>query len=193
MTLDIQRRMAFAKAFKQYPIILEAFVDAHVWLESPKDTKTPPARLKLNTGQKWFAMQVLMAQFCVRIVKTRARNGSPEMGWFAFEAAARYASFKQMLFKDLDLAGDPKYLVALQQVENNMATMIFEALSVEGSGPEDEFSEPDFWHDIFLSFAENQRRGHPLWMTPIQQVVLGYMPDFARALAAPAPMPDKVN
>lgn len=180
MGIDIKRRSAFAQAFKDYPGLLASFTD-FTTLTDPKTGKTRPTTTK---AEKHAVMQILMAQFATRLVRTRAQNAdTPDMAWFGFTLGHRYLGYKKSLLADLEIEAEAKYRRAITAVENNMATAIMSALATEAGLPGD-FDEPGFWRDVFLSFLQNQQREHPPWHHPIQYIVLDHMPEFEKALAA---------
>lgn len=190
MAVDIKRRNAFAQAFKDYPHYLERFTADHCWLTDPHTSVQREPRL---ISERHQIMQILMAQFALRLIKTRGRDTSPEMAFFGFEAANRYHAFKKMLIGQWEIEGKEKYHKALTAIETNMATAVLDALTLEATLPDQtpdgkptpKFEEIDFWRDVFLSFAQNQRVNHPMWLLPLQVIVLDHMAELKTALAAP--------
>lgn len=189
MPIDIKRRNAFAYGFKQYPYMLEAFVDQNVTMDGlvPKDRAV-----------KFGIMQVLMAQFITRLIRTRAQlekelrdiDDNRALEWFAFETAAVYNTFRSDTLEGKEIQAEPQYQRALNLVENNMSTTIFEALSVEiRTMPEEViYDEGSFWLDVFLSFCQNQEpKRHPRWFVPVNHIILLRMAAFRDALAGHAP------
>lgn len=179
MTINIERRNAFSQAFRLYPSILEQFAHNNCWLVDP----TTGEQLAPNDNQKNYIMQILMGQFFVRLVKTRARNGSPEMGLFGFETVNRYITLKRNLMPGYEIEAEEKYRKALSQIENNMAVTIFEVLATEAQF-KGEFDEGSFWHDVVLAFVQNQKRHHPNWAIPAQAIITDHLSEFRQALAA---------
>jgi hypothetical protein len=192
MAVDIKRRNAFAQAFVQYPSVLAAFVENNATL-----TGGAPSLLE-DEELNHRMMMILMAQFVIRLIKTRSTiedilakdHEVPEnlaLRWFAFETVARYVEYRKSLIAEADIEAPQEYINALSQIEQNMSDTIFETLEVEAKNNPD-FEEIDFWRDIFMSFIQNQRREHPRWHYPIQAMVLGsHMETFRRALEGHAP------
>lgn len=189
MPIDIKRRNAFAYGFKQYPHMLEAFVDQNVTIDGS---------VPINRGTKFDIMQVLMAQFITRLIRTRAQlekelkgdGESRALEWFSFETVAAYTQYRNDVLEGKEIQAEPQYQKALNLVENNMSTTIFEALSVEvRTMPEGViFDEGGFWMDVFLSFCQNQEpKKHPRWYAPINAIILSRMTLFRDALAGHAP------
>lgn len=189
MPIDIKRRNAFAYGFKQYPYLLEAFVEQNVTIDYlvPKDR-----------AAKFAIMQVLMAQFIARLIRTRAKlerdlkgeDESRALDWFAFETVAKYTEYRNDVLDGKEIQAAPQYQRALNLVEGNMSTTIFEALSVEvRSLPEEVvFDEGSFWLDVFLSFCQNQEpKRHPRWYHPINIIALSRMAELRDAFAGHAP------
>jgi hypothetical protein len=189
MPIDIKRRNAFAYGFKQYPYLLEAFVEQNVTMNGivPKDRAT-----------KFEIMQVLMAQFITRLIRTRAQlekelreiDDNRALEWFAFETVAAYTKYRNDTLEGKEIEAPPQYQRALNLVENNMSTTIFEALSTEIriTPAEVIYDEGSFWFDVFLSFCQNQEpKRHPRWFVPVNHIILLRMAAFRDALAGHVP------
>lgn len=178
--IDINRRNAFAWAFKQYPGILEIFAENHCVLVDPTNgDRHPPSQ-----NQRKFIMQIMMAQFFVRLLKTRARGGNPPMDAFAVKAVHAYLALKRKLIPVLEIEADIKYQTAVNALEQHMAATIFEALHTEAVMVDNDFDEADFWLDVFMAFVQNQKKHHPLWNLPVQAIITDRLPEFKQALAA---------
>jgi hypothetical protein len=203
MGINLQRRNALARAFAQYPYVLEHFAK-----ECSLKNSITGAERALTPGEECDVMRMCMAQFCVRLIKTRAQNASAAFQQFSNECTARYSDYVTKRFGVFIVQASAEYRQALLVVEQNMTNTIFEVLAAEADIIEtahqayhklkaeapnehsipDDIKEPEdmdeggFWHDVFLALAENQVRHHPLWIDPIQKVVLNELPSLKMAL-----------
>lgn len=207
MAINIHRRNALAASFNMYPDILEQFVINHCELCG----ELPDGQLIKMDKAKFLKdmMQICMAQFCVRVLQSRANNAnSSALDNFVTESIDRYHKFTRDRIGNMVVTAPESYRKAMAHYENNMGSIIFAALTEEAriietvaekraelvAGMEGEIlpgelpPEPEdidegaFWHDVFLALAQNQRPRHPLWITPIQEVVLNHLPEFKAAL-----------
>lgn len=178
------RRVAFAKAFVDYPAYLMQFVNNHCQLVDPEGEQAPP---EMTHARKTSVALVCFAQFLTRMIRTRCQNSSPDMAGFGFHAAQRYNDFKRRMVDNWEIIADEKYQRAINQIEQGMVTLIFEALQREAeidmqAGDKGNFSEAEFWSDVFNAFRLIQREDHPLWGNAIRAI---YSPhDFKTALEA---------
>lgn len=195
--IDIERRSAFASAFAQYHTIIEQFVINTCRFHNPlvKDEMVVPDNRLMHA-----AMQICMAQFCVRMMQTRAIRAPTPLRHAVNAIIDNYHSYKTRKIGSLAITSPPHYRQAIQQIEQNMSDIIMHALQAEANGvktaalayasiedppedilPPEDFDEAGFWHDVFLSLTMNQRSHHPNWMEPVQTVVLNNIPDLRAA------------
>lgn len=193
MAIDINRRLAFMQAFARYPDMLIAFAKQNCALKNKETGEETPA----DNGNNLLVMddyiprkvaKVCMAQFCVRLIKTRCQNASPALQFFGFETASRYIKYRDEVFPKYHIVADEKYRQAIQTVEQGMSDVIFNALHVEVMAWEAEqdqkieFDEISFWRDVFLDYVQLQKPSHPNWYEPIGRVILNHMTEFEAAL-----------
>jgi hypothetical protein len=181
MAISIDRRNAFASAFNRYPDVLNVFARDNCKIVDPRTAET-------KIGGIDAISRICMAQFAVRLVKTRAKNAGPALAWFGFETVNRYIQYKKSLIGELEIIADEKYRRALHNFEQGMVAVIFAALAEEANIDPENFVEKDFWHDVFLALAQNQSRAHPLWINPLQTVILDHLWEFQTALESVEPL-----
>lgn len=183
MTTDIARRKAFAQAFKDYPDYLERFVTDHCDLVGPNGGDV----LLTSSAPQNAMMQICMAQFLTRIIRTRCNNSTPDLAGFGMETAGRYNDLKKRLIGDMEIMTEEKYQRALNAIEQNMANLIFQALAEEAaidlqSNAPGTFDEIDFWIDVISAFKLTQKSHHPIWNLALNKVFLNHASQFRRAL-----------
>jgi hypothetical protein len=202
MPIDINRRDALAKAFKLYPNVLDQFVIGHAELAeyTRGEGYIPVSEIETENAEMKI-MQICMAQFCTRLVRTRAANsGNSALEEFSDKTVERYKDYQRQLVGARVILAPEKYRKALTTFENNMVKTILEALDTEveievaayhkraeeiknGPVPKmEEYDEASFWHDVFLSLTMNQAKHHPSWAHPVNRVVLDHIHDFKSAL-----------
>lgn len=202
--IDINRRNAFAASFNQYPTVLEQFATNNAFLKYPiTGEERAPKETEIHA-----IMQICMAQFCVRLIQTRARGATDAMQEFAKGAVDRYHAYHRELLGGLAIQAPANYRTALMHIEQGMADVIFHALASEAamidqaqslhasmakakeeghidhdiSPYPDDFNEGGFWRDVFLALTMNQRRSHPRWVEPVQGIILNHFDQFQMAL-----------
>jgi len=205
MAINLARRDAFSKAFRQYEAVLDSFVRRDVKIIRSDDAQ-PAFR------PEWVK-RILVMQFVVRLLKSRAKGGTQAINWFAFEATSRYISERQNLFGTAAITASDKYRAALTTYEQGLADTIFQALVAESSiecckfsvpedeqpegqtvcgksrdvkCPHEEFVEVDFWRDIFIALAGQNMHEYG---RALHVIVLDHMAEFKDALDA---APDEV-
>lgn len=198
--IDIQRRNAFAHAFVLYPEILTQMA-GHTSLYLEGVGAYDPSR-----DIRFKLPLVYLAQFAVRLIQTRAqRSDSNALALFSQQMVKRYVEYRESIVGNEEIHCAAKHREALLVVEQGMADQIFGALKVEaecaleamakgevdkantdkrlvGKGKVSDFSEVDFWRDVFLSFIQNWKPGFPQWADPLQYIFLDHIKDFADAL-----------
>lgn len=204
MAVNIQRRNAFAAAFNQYPTILERFARDNCTLKSPFEG----GEVAKKESDEKAIMQILLAQFCVRLLNTRANGATSAIEDFVTGCMERYHEFHKKHLGALIIEAPPQYRAAIVEIESNMAALIMHSLAAEAEvidaatsvyaaamkhyrdedmpppddlKPPEDIDEGSFWHDIFLALCQNQQKHHPLWTTPVNFVVLDHVNEMKAA------------
>jgi hypothetical protein len=162
--VKIKRRLEFARAFKDYPILLKGFASS-VGLGYPGErTQEREEAAARQLASPFFAgrvMRFVVAQFAVQVIRTRAtmEPSSPDYGLNDFARLEMVPGLIKHI-EELDgfsVQASPAAEKAIRAVHESMAAAIFDALAVEAQVPD--FDEADFWPDVFRGLADADPAG----------------------------------
>lgn len=158
--VKIARRIEFARAFKDYPILLKGFASGVGLGYSGEKTEEREHAAARQLASPYFVDRVMrftVGQFAVRLIRTRAQMEAELDG-----DAAELVLFGSDMISGLDqlaaeldgfsVQASAQAEKAIRAVHESMAATIFEALTVEAQAPG--FDEAAFWCDVFRGLAD---------------------------------------
>jgi hypothetical protein len=162
--VKIRRRLEFARAFHDYPMVLRGLArEAGLGYPGEKTVEREQAAAR-QLASPAFVGRVgafLSAQFAVQVIRTRARmeaatgGDSRPLEAFAAEMVEGLAGVMAEL-DGFSIQARPGAEKALVAVHSAMASTIFDALMVEAQA--DDFDEGAFWPDVFRGLADTDDR-----------------------------------